>query len=95
MGKMLGGLASELGGVSVAFTPDAQRVMLHGAGPLEEHGMGVQTLHIQGLPRYPQLLGELCARLGVRAEDFAAYRLKVAYPPIPCALLLERTMNPT
>ncbi len=94
MGKMLGGLASELGGVSVAFTPDAQRVMLHGAGPLEEHGMGVQTLHIQGLPRYPQLLGELCARLGVRAEDFAAYRLKVAYPPIPCALLLERTMNP-
>lgn len=94
MGAIRVGLASELGGISAAFTPDSQRLTIHGAHQFESHGSNIAGMTVPGLPKYGHALGDLCARLGVRLADFQAFRVKVAYPPVPCAVLFERDMNP-
>jgi hypothetical protein len=46
------------------------------------------------LPRYTELLGSLCERLVLNPADLRAFRVKIAFPPIPCGVLIERDMNP-
>jgi len=94
MGAIRAGLASELGGISAAFTPDDQRLTIHGAHQFESHGSDISGMTVPGLPKYGQALADLCTRLGVELSDFQAYRIKVAFPPIPCAILFERDMSP-
>jgi hypothetical protein len=86
--------ASELGGISLGYCDPADRVVLHVGTEIEDHGLGLRTMHITELPRYTEMLGSLCARLGLRTHDMHAFRVKIAYPPIPCGVMLERDMNP-
>ncbi len=95
MGPISYGLASELGGISAGFVRPDQRVMIHDAVTFEEHGSDIAGMHVPGLPQYPKLLGDICGRLNVVSRDFIAYRIKVAFSPIPCALLFEREMKPS
>jgi hypothetical protein len=86
--------ASELGGVSVGYCDPVDRVLLHVGAEIEDHGLGLRTMHIAELPRYTEMLGSVCERLGLRTSDMHAYRVKIAYPPIPCGVMIERDMNP-
>ena len=84
--------ASELGGVSVGHCDPSERITLHLGAKLEDHGMGVETLHVRDLPRYPALLQGVFARIGMNPADFRAYRVKVDYPPVASAVMIERAM---
>lgn len=94
LGEPVLATASELGGVSLGYCDPADRVLLHMGAEIEDHGLGLRTMHITELPRYTQMLGSLCDRLGIRASDMHAFRVKIAYPPIPCGVMIERDMNP-
>jgi hypothetical protein len=52
----------------------------------------VETLHIDNLPRYPELLGNMCRRQGINPDDLRSYRVKVDYPPVASAVMFERAM---
>lgn len=84
--------ASELGGVSVGYCAPAERMTLHLGARIEDHGMGVETLHVRDLPRYPALLQGVFARVGMNPADFRVYRVKVEYPPVASAVMIERAM---
>lgn len=84
--------ASELGGVSVGYCEPAERMALHLGARIEDHGMGVETLHVRDLPRYPALLQGVFARVGMNPADFRVYRVKVEYPPVASAVMIERAM---
>ncbi len=86
--------ASELGGDSLGYTAVEDRVTLNLGAEVEDHGPGLDTLHIAELPRYPELLGSVCERLAVNPADLHAWRVRIAFPPIPCGVLIERDMNP-
>ncbi len=84
--------ASELGGVSVGYCEPAERMTLHLGARIEDHGMGVETLHVRDLPRYPALLQGVFGRVGMNPADFRVYRVKVEYPPVASAVMIERAM---
>jgi hypothetical protein len=69
-------------------------VTLNLGAEVQDHGLGLETLHIAELPRYTELLGSLCERLVLNPADLRAFRVKIAFPPIPCGVLIERDMNP-
>lgn len=84
--------ASELGGVSVGYCDPSERITLHLGAKIEDRGMGVETLHVRDLPRYPTLLQSVFSRIGMNAADFRAYRVKVEFPPVASAVMIERAM---
>ena len=86
--------ASELGGTSLGYCDPKDRVLLHLGAEIEDHGRGLRTAHIPELPRYPEMLGSICDRIGVRRDEFQVYRVTIAFPPIPCGVMIERDMNP-
>lgn len=86
--------ASELGGDSLGYCSPKDRVTLNLGAEVEDHGLGLDTLHVAELPRYTELLGSLCERLALDPADLRAFRVKIAFPPIPCGVLIERDMNP-
>lgn len=83
---------SELGGVSLGHCDPCDRVKLYMGAEIEDHGQGVETLHIDNLPRYPELLGNMCRRQGINPDDLRSYRVKVDYPPVASAVMFERAM---
>jgi hypothetical protein len=86
--------ASELGGVSLGYCDPSERITLHLGARLEDHGMGIDALHVRDLPRYPALLQGVFTRIGMNPADFRAYRVKVEFPPVASAVMIERAMLP-
>jgi hypothetical protein len=56
--------------------------------------MGIDALHVRDLPRYPALLQGVFTRIGMNPAVFRAYRVKVEFPPVASAVMIERAMLP-
>jgi hypothetical protein len=52
--------------------------------PLGPGSAGTVTAHV---PWYPRMIERVCARLGLRSDEFVAHRMEMVYPPIPTALV--------
>jgi hypothetical protein len=86
--------ASELGGDSLGYCEPHDRVLLQLGAEIEDHGLGLRTAHVSEVPRYPEMMNAMCERLGVRSDDLRLFRVKIAYPPVPSGVLIERAMRP-
>jgi hypothetical protein len=84
---------TELGGDSLAYCPPADRVLLQLGVEIEDHGLGLRTAHIAELPRYPEMIDSTCRKLQVHADDLRLFRVKLAFPPIPSSVMIERFMR--
>lgn len=58
-----------------------ERVQLMGFGPA--------AAHLAEIPRYEELIRHVCERCGWRAEEFRLYRVRMAYPIVPSAIIIS------
>lgn len=59
---------------------------------VEYIGRGVACANLSEMPLYRELLGEVCERQGWRADDFDVYRVRMAFPPVPCTVSMRYPM---
>lgn len=68
---------------------DYDRYKLPLAEQLVDLGPAVPAPVTPEVPRYGELLDAVFARAGWNASEFRAFRIKIAYPPIPTALIMQ------
>jgi hypothetical protein len=58
---------------------------------VEEAGVGIQSLGLDGCPRHVPLLRHALASLGQVDSDMHAYRITLPYPPVPMSMVFDWT----
>jgi len=43
-------------------------------------GAGPDAIHLSDLPRYPEMIAQVCDRLGWDVSQFDVYRCRIEYP---------------
>lgn len=80
---------SDLHGTSDRRVPYGPRDRIPCVAKVEPLGSGMRKLRLDELPGYGDLVRTVFDRCGWDADRFQAFRLRLAYPPIPSAIVLE------
>jgi len=59
---------------------------------VEHLGRGGRRLRTAEVPRYQEMMDVICERLGWKLEDFEHYRVRMRYPPMPTAVMVEHDL---
>ena len=71
-----------------------ERLILPVCDSVEYLGKGPDVLHTPAVPRYAEMVRFVFDRLGWEGERFNVFRVKMAFPPIPSSVVMQRILPP-
>jgi hypothetical protein len=85
---------SELAGVTPARQEAASRLPLPVLEGITHLGRAAGPLHVAETPRYADMTNFVFEKLGLDRRAFDVYRVHMAFPPIPTAVVVSMTLSP-
>lgn len=85
-------LFSSLGGVNAGNADPRDCISLALCESLEPRGIGLSGLRLEESSDYLETLEDVCTRLRIDPAKLETWRVRIKFPPVPCAVMVQRRM---
>jgi|TARA_R110002072_G_scaffold85263_4_gene193241 hypothetical protein len=76
---------------SITFSPSDELIL---SDKISKMGRGISLAHAPDLPGYHDLAASIFSRLSLNPDEYELYRIRIAYPPFPCTIMVKHELLP-